>query len=94
MTDGYRQPWVSPRRDRENAAAMGERMASDYEEALGRSLTPEELAGVHEQARQTAAGWGAHARRVADRESSLGRPLYPEELAEEVRRTTREHDAG
>ena len=94
MTGGHRQPWISPRRDAENATAMGERIASDYERDLGIPLTPEELAVVHEQARRVAAGWGSHARRVAARESELGRPLEPEELAEEIRRTNREHETG
>jgi hypothetical protein len=94
MTGGYRQTWISPRRDAENATAMGERMAGDYERDLGRPLTPAELAAVHEQARRVAAEWGSHARRVAARESELGRPLTPGELAEEIRRTNREHETG
>lgn len=87
-----RQTWISPRRDAENARTMGEGMAEQYEEALGRKLAPDELAVVHEQAREVTASWGAHARRVADREKQLGRALTPGELAEEARRPARGHD--
>jgi hypothetical protein len=82
--------WTSPRKDAENAKAVGERIAGDYEQHLGRPLTAEELADIHTEARRVTAGWGCHARRVADRERELGRPLTPAEMAGMVRESLRE----
>lgn len=85
--------WISPRKDGENAKAVGERIAADYERQLGRALTPEELASVHAYARDVVSYWGRNARRQADRERELGRPLTPDEMTELVREADRERAA-
>ena len=83
--------WISPRRDEDNAKAMGERMADDYEQHLGRPLTADELACVHAQARRVAGHWGRDARRLADRERELGRPLTLGAMTEFVRESNRRY---
>ena len=55
--------WTSPRKDAEHAKSVGERMATDYEENLGRPLTPDELRQVHEDAAQTVKSWGETGRK-------------------------------
>lgn len=55
--------WTSPRKDAEHAKAVAERMARDYEEQLGRPLTPDELREVHEEAEQTVKAWGEEGRK-------------------------------
>ncbi|WP_030506339.1 hypothetical protein [Microbispora rosea] len=54
--------WISPRKDAEHAKTVAERMARDYEEQLGRPLTPDELREVHEEAERTVKSWGERAR--------------------------------
>jgi hypothetical protein len=44
--------WVSPRQERHDAVAMGEKMADQYERYLGRPLMAAELREVHAESRQ------------------------------------------
>lgn len=55
--------WTSPRKDAEHAKTVAERMARDYEEQLGRPLTPDELREVHKEAAQTVKDWGERTRK-------------------------------